>query len=103
MVEAPSAYRWSSYRCNALGEEDGLVIGHDLYQRLGRSAEQRQSAYRDLFRQAVADEFLSALRDATNKGWVLGNERFRAQLEEMASRRAAPLPRGRAKKIDSDP
>ena len=101
MVVAPGTYRWSSYRCNALGEE-GLVTGHDLSQRLGRSAVQRQSAYRDLFRQAVADEFLSALRDATNKGWVLGNERFRAQLEEMASRRAAPLPRG-AKKIDSDP
>lgn len=98
MVEVPGTYRWSSYRCNALGEENGLVTGHDLYQRLGRSAEQRQSAYRDLFRQTVADEFLGALRDATNKGWVLGNERFRAQVEEMASRRAAPLPRGRAKK-----
>lgn len=68
MVEVPGTYRWSSYRCNALGEENGLVTGHDLYQRLGRSAEQRQSAYRDLFRQTVADEFLGALRDATSKG-----------------------------------
>ena len=103
MVEAPSAYRWSSYRCNALGEEDGLVIGHDLYQRLGRSAEQRQSAYRDLFQQAVADGFLSTVRDATNKGWALGNERFRTQVEALTARRAAPLSRGRARKIDSDP
>jgi putative transposase len=103
MVEAPGAYRWSSYRCNALGEEDGLVTEHDLYRRLGRSAEQRQSAYRDLFQQAVAGEFLSAVRDATNKGWALGNERFRSQVEAITARRAAPLSRGRAKRIDSDP
>jgi len=103
MVEAPGEYRWSSYRCNALGEEDQLVVGHDLYQRLGGSAEQRQSAYRALFKGTVTDEFLSAVRDATNKGWALGNEHFRTQVEALAARRAAPLSRGRAKRIDSGP
>ena len=103
MVKAPGEYRWSSYRCNAMGQEDGLVTGHDLYRRLGRSAEQRQSAYRALFQHAVADELLTTIRDATNKGWALGNERFRVQIEAMTARRAAPLSRGRPKKIDSDP
>ena len=103
MVEAPGAYRWSSYRCNALGEEDGLVMEHDLYRRLGCSAEQRQSAYRALFQHAVADDLLGTIRDATNKGWALGDEHFRTKVEAMTVRRATPLSRGRAKRIDSDP
>jgi len=103
MVKAPGEYRWSSYQCNAMGKEDGLVALHDLYRRLGCSTEQRQSAYRALFQHAVADELLTTIRDATNKGWALGNDRFRVQIEALTSRRAAPLPRGRPKKIDSDP
>jgi putative transposase len=103
MVQAPGDYRWSSYRCNGMGKEDGLVAGHDMYRRLGLSTEQRQSAYRALFQHAVADELLTTIRDATNKGWALGNDRFRIQIEAMTARRAAPLPRGRPKKIDSAP
>jgi hypothetical protein len=37
---------------------------------------------------------LSEIREATNKGWVLGNERFRAEIESMLQRRTCPLPRG---------
>ena len=103
MVKAPGEYRWSSYRCNAMGKEDRLVTGHDLYQRLGRSDEQRQDTYRALFQDAVANELLTTIRDATNKGWALGNDRFRIQVEAITARRAAPLPRGRPNKIDSDP
>jgi putative transposase len=86
-----------------MGQKDGLVSEHDLYRGLGRVAEQRQEAYRALFQDAVARELLTAIRDATNKGWALGNERFRVQVEAMTARRAAPLPRGRPRKIDSDP
>jgi putative transposase len=103
MVREPGEYPWSSYRCNAMGQKDGLVSEHDLYRGLGRVAEQRQEAYRALFQDAVARELLTAIRDATNKGWALGNERFRVQVEAMTARRAAPLPRGRPRKIDSDP
>jgi putative transposase len=103
MVREPGEYPWSSYRCNAMGQKDGLVSEHDLYRGLGRVAEQRQEAYRALFQDAVARELLTAIRDATNKGWALGNERFRVQVEAMTARRAAPLPRGRPRKIDPDP
>jgi len=43
------AYRWSSYRANALGENDGLVTQHPLYCALGRSPAERAAAYRALF------------------------------------------------------
>jgi putative transposase len=37
---------------------------------------------------------LEAIRDATNKAWVLGNDRFREKVEALLDRRAAPRPRG---------
>jgi len=48
---APSAgaWRWSSYRANALGEEDALVTPHPHYYSLGRSPELRRAAYTALF------------------------------------------------------
>src|SRR6266705_3354319 len=42
------AYRWSSYRANALGEDDELVTPHPLYFALGRSPGERAAAYRAL-------------------------------------------------------
>jgi putative transposase len=41
----PAAWRWSSYRANALGESDALVTPHPHYYALGRSPEERQAAY----------------------------------------------------------
>lgn len=50
MVTHPSEYRWSSYAANALGNLNPLLTPHNLYQALGSSIEQRQAAYRGLFR-----------------------------------------------------
>ena len=52
LVTRPGAYRWSSYRANALGREDPLVTPHPLYYALGRTPEARQAAYRALFQRA---------------------------------------------------
>ena len=49
LVAAPGEYRWSSFRANALGNEDALVTPHSCYYALGRSAASRQAAYRALF------------------------------------------------------
>jgi len=49
MVEAPG-YLWSSYRSHAFGTADALVTTHEEYDRLGSTAEERQQAYRGLFR-----------------------------------------------------
>jgi putative transposase len=45
----PGTYRWSSYRANALGEDDALVTPHAHYFSLGRSPDARRSAYAVLF------------------------------------------------------
>jgi len=49
LARRPEHYRWSSYRANALGQEDQLVTPHPYYYALGRSAELRRGAYRDSF------------------------------------------------------
>jgi putative transposase len=98
MVEEPSDYRWSSYGANALGKYDKLCTPHSLYKRIGRSAEERQAGYRALFEKEITEAELDAIREATNKAWALGNDRFREKIEVIAGRRTTPRPGGRPKK-----
>ena len=98
MVAQPAEYRWSSYRANAQGEADGLTEAHPIYTALGRQAQQRQAAYRDLFHNALDPEFLEGIRRATNGNFALGNQRFLAEVTAMLGRRAIPGAPGRPRK-----
>ena len=98
MVRKPENYPWSSYRANAEGEANALLQGHPLYQGLGATAGTRTRSYRGLFRAALGAEFLTELRAATNGGWALGSAKWKAKVERVAKRRAAPRPRGRPRK-----
>jgi len=46
LVRSAVDYRWSSYRANVLGEDDGLVTPHPCYYALGRTPQARRAAYR---------------------------------------------------------
>jgi putative transposase len=94
MVERPSEYPWSSYRHNALGRPDPLLTAHAEYRRLGTSAEKRRTAYRQLFRNHIAQKTLDEIRYATNRAWVLGDDRFKRRVERHLERQIAPRPRG---------
>jgi putative transposase len=94
MVDHPSEYPWSSYQKNALGKAIELITPHTCYQALGASDKERQEAYRALFEQHLPDDTLKEIREATDKAWVLGEERFKKQIESQTGRRAVPLPRG---------
>lgn len=95
MVEHPRAYRWSSYAANAHGRLDALVQPHPLYQALGGAAEQRQSAYRELFRGQLDTSDVHAVREALNQELVLGREDFKDKTEAMLQRQARPGQPGR--------
>jgi len=49
VVAWPGQHRWSSFRANALGQDDALLTPHAHYCALGRDAESRQAAYLALF------------------------------------------------------
>lgn len=93
MVADAADYPWSSYRHNALGEADAMLAEHAVYRSLGETAEARRIAYRKLFGEGLDDELLGALRDATQRGWVPGSEKFRAQIEAVTAGRAVRPPR----------
>lgn len=94
MVGHPSEHPWSSYRHNALGQPDELVTPHPEYQRLGRTDEARQAAYRQLFKHHIAESSIAEIREATNKAWVLGNDRFKRRIQQQLERRVEPSARG---------
>ena len=52
LAARPGEYPWSSYRANALGEDDALLTPHPHYCSLGRSPDERRAAYAELFARA---------------------------------------------------
>lgn len=90
MVADPAAYPWSSYHANALGKPDSLVTSHPIYQALGEEEARRQAAYRGLFQQAIEPSTLAAIRESTNKAWVLGREHFVEAITTALNRQAVP-------------
>lgn len=95
MVTHPADYPWSSYGANAHERENPLLTEHLLYSRLGLSGPERRRAYRHLFRGALSGHDLAAIREATNKWWLLRGGRFREQIERLSERRVASKARGR--------
>jgi putative transposase len=102
MVRSPAAYAWSSYRANAEGAPDALLSPHPLYAALGPTAAGRRQAYRAMFDEVIDDAFVDELRAATNGGWAVGSERFKAQLAAALRRRVTPAPAGRPRTPPSD-
>ena len=98
MVDDPAHYRWSSYRHNALGQDNRYLSQHSLYVALGKDDKARQARYRRLFRVALDNEDISDIRLALNQNQPLGNSRFYAKVEAMTGQRREPKPRGRPKK-----
>ena len=104
MVAHPRDYPWSSYCFNATGKTGSNAdwrTPHEEYLRLGRNAADRQGAYRQLFRAAISGTDLKDIRECTHKGWALGGEKFRQQVEALGQRRASSKGVGRPKKDDN--
>lgn len=94
IVIHPGAYKWSSYQSNANGLPDQLLVAHPVYLALGETPSVRQQNYRSLAEDNLDDATLETIRNATNKGWPLGDEKFKNNLEAALKRRLRPLPRG---------
>lgn len=94
MVENPADYPWSSYHMNAGNKSISLITPHPLYTALGESNETRKAAYQAMFKIELPRQALQNVRNATNKGWVLGDEKFKTQVEKALNRRSTPLKQG---------
>jgi putative transposase len=103
MVKHPHEYAWSSHRRYAAGDA-GLnsiwLEPHQQYLALGLTDKERHIAYQQLFTTLAAEDELTAIREATNKGWALGSARFAMEIEGLSARRAVSKGRGRPKALD---
>ena len=101
MTTHPREYPWSSYARYATGDDSAnsaWLEAHQQYEALGANKNAQQATYRQLFRQTMPVVDLTTIREATNKGWALGNDRFREEIESLGARRAASKGRGRPRK-----
>ena len=94
MVNHRSEYPWSSFAYNALGQFNQLIQPHLLYKSLGGNVSLRAQNYLSLFDKKIPEYTLLQIREATNKAWVLGSEKFKQQIENKISRPASPRKRG---------
>jgi putative transposase len=95
LVAGPADYRWSSHRANACGDDDPVVTPHSSFLTLGPSAKRQRDVYRRSFESPLPEETVTAIRDATQFEWALGDASFHARVEACTGRRADRLPLGR--------
>jgi len=78
MVDHPTGYLWSSYAANSGMRSDPLITPHPEYVALAAESVQRSAAYRGLFEQRPEPALQQAIRDATNAGYPLASDVFKA-------------------------
>jgi putative transposase len=99
MVDHPMGYLWSSYAANSGMRADPLVYPHPEYLALSADSGSRHAAYRRLCEEQFDAGLLATIRDATNGGYPLASDTFKAAvLTPLGSRteRGKPGPRARS-------
>jgi len=95
VVGEPQQYLWSSHR-HFIGQiQDRRVTPHPMYWSLGNTPFAREAAYTDLVHAGLDATLQRTLTEATLRGWALGDEDFKADLQRRTTRRVSPAPRGR--------
>ncbi|WJG08680.1 transposase [Aliiglaciecola sp. LCG003] len=94
MVDHPASYPWSSFHSNGLDKDIKLLTQHPCYLALGQNQLERKKAYRALFLNHIAESNVDAIRNATNKGKVLGDSQFKRKVELETGFSLAPKVHG---------
>lgn len=103
LVDDPANYNWSSYRSHAFGIAAKMWSPHSEYTALGNSNKTRKAAYRNLFKQEIDGKLIADIRHALNTGLVLGNDKFRNEVEVLTGQRQHHLKRGPKPKQPAQP
>lgn len=91
-------YPWSSFAHHAGLRSDPVITDHALYWALGNTPFQREAAYMELS-QPLGEAEKALVDAAVLKGWPLGSDTFKAELQQRAKRQVLPAKRGRPFKI----
>lgn len=99
MTADAAGFPWSSHRVNLGYSADPLVKPHAEYQALGSDTQSRRAAYRGLFAQGFAPDLLKRIREATQGGYPLASDAFKASMQLPPGcrvKRGKPGPRAEA-------
>lgn len=95
LVSDAREYPWSSFAHHAGVRPDPLIVDHALYWALGNTPFQREAAYIELSQPPLSAAEMATVDAAVLKGWPLGSDAFKADLQLHAKRRVLPAKRGR--------
>ncbi|MFH1824822.1 MAG: transposase [Candidatus Firestonebacteria bacterium] len=98
IVSNPVDYCWSSFGYKAEGKMNSLLEPDPIYIGLGGTEKERQTNYKKLFLNSISDEELKMVRDATQKGTVIGSKEFISELSKRLCRNVVFKEKGRPKK-----
>ena len=93
IASSPECYRWSSFRCNALGETNAMIAPHPDYIGLGASSGERCNTYFNFVVNQIDEDSVRQIRQATQGNFVLGDNRFQEEMALVLGRR---VKRGKA-------
>jgi putative transposase len=99
LVSDPRDYPWSSFAHHAGLKPDALIVDHALYWALGNTPFQREAAYLELSGPTLSEAEMLTVDAAVLKGWPLGSDGFKAELQLRAKRQVLPAKRGRPFKV----
>ncbi|MEE9344610.1 MAG: hypothetical protein V3U88_03280, partial [Methylococcales bacterium] len=73
---------------------------HQAYLLLGKEDAERRRTYLSLFENPLHEEVIKAIREGTEKGDVVGTERFQEEIARMTKRRVKKLAHGGDRKSE---
>ncbi|WP_313052234.1 transposase [Stenotrophomonas cyclobalanopsidis] len=82
MVADPGDYRWSSYRANAQGRANALLVPHPAFELIATDGHERRRRYAEFIEQGIPAQDLASIRKAVQSqrrfaGKLSGSEPFR--------------------------
>ncbi len=98
IVAHPKEYPWSSYQHRALGVPDRLLDEDVWYAALGTTEKERQERYQAWMDAQIDVREWAEIRQATQRGRLIGQETFKRHVEAITGRRLVGEARGRPKK-----
>ena len=98
MVADPALYRWSSYPCHGLGQDDSLLSPFPEWDELGRTEAERRRRWRAKVRAEQSDAELMSVRKSLLSGRPFGASDWTERMAQRLNIVPIPRPRGRPRK-----
>jgi len=98
LVADPGDYRWSSFQCHGMGQDDPLLSPFPEWEELGRTEAERRKRWRAKVRAVQEEGELAAVRQSLRGGRPFGAPGWTDRMAKRLNIDLTPRPRGRPRK-----